>query len=85
MARRTVYIEMPVSCTRAWFRTDLRGHGQIRIGEEFTARECHAWGTQKLVKRGTTMRVRVTQIVLLAGRLDLLSVEILWMKGRNGD
>jgi hypothetical protein len=38
MARGEVFIEDERGSIRAW-RTDLTGHGNVRIGEEFTVRD----------------------------------------------
>jgi hypothetical protein len=76
MARGEVFIEDERGSIRAW-RTDLTGHGNVRIGEEFTVRELGQFGCGGLVKCGRKLRVRVVSIDAKGRSFNVLKVKIL--------
>lgn len=59
MARGEVFLVMPDSDYPQLWRTDLKGHGGIAIGTEFTVRELWQFGRGQLVKGGRKLVVRV--------------------------
>lgn len=73
MARTNVFIR-DGSTVQVW-RTDLHGHGPVRVGEEFTAYQLTQYGSPRLVPGGKRRRVRVTAIFRPEGGSKQLIVE----------
>lgn len=77
MARTQILMRLPGSKEPRLFRTNLKGHGSVREGEEFTAREMWGWGKPVLMEGGKRLLVRVTAVERLARNHHIVNVEIL--------
>ena len=80
-ARSKVYVRLPEGYAHRrgdtfLARTDLTGHGIVREGEEFTAREMWPMG-DRLMKGGRKMRVRVVRVERVTRGWHILHVEVL--------
>jgi hypothetical protein len=73
MARGNVFIADENGDARAW-RTDLKGRGPVREGEEFTIRQLWQFGHAKLMPGGIKRRVRVVAVDRVRG-FDVLKCE----------
>lgn len=77
MARGEVFIVLPGSDKIKLWRTDLTGHGSIRLGAEFTIRELWQWGRNNLVPNGRKLLVRIaSEHSRLGVRTPVFNVEI---------
>lgn len=74
MARTRVFMNVPGSGHRYW-KTDLKGHGAVGVGEEFIASAMWQFGKCHVIKDGPRFRVRVKEVG--PPPLQLIEVDIL--------
>lgn len=76
MARTDVFLQLP-NGSHMHAKTDLTGHGIVRVGEEFVARERSGFGRSPLIPGGKKLLVRVLEVTKVNRSYHILRVDIL--------